>query len=91
MFLELLINKFIPARISYDVKDWQIGDIVICSADVEGQFSKGTEYRISGITTHSQSDIIVHIESDDSGNPNGWGSDYFYWHGAVSACYLIEC
>lgn len=91
MFLEKLIDRFVPARLSYDVKDWQIGDILICRTDVEGQFSKGSKYRISGITTHSPSDIIIHIESDDSGKPNGWGSDYFYWYGKVSDFYLIEC
>lgn len=57
-----------------DASDWRSGDIISCTLDYNGQFTKGAEYIIERI---SKSTDRVNVVSDDKGVPNGWGSEYF--------------
>lgn len=58
-----------------DSSFWDTGDVVIATATVTGQFTKGKEYTIDYVNW--QDEVIV--AEDDSGNSNGWHVDNFIY------------
>lgn len=51
---------------------FNVGDRVRCLSNAGGQFTIGNTYIVSRVYS-----ISLSVEADDSGNPNGWGTEHF--------------
>lgn len=56
--------------------EFNVGDVVRCKSDVEGEFTKGNLYQVSSVSKRKGSDRL-HFDKDDSGNKNGWDAQFF--------------
>ena len=66
-----------PSPVHFD--GWRAGDLVVCTNEYHGQFTKGKKYIVDR-TYVSLGEERIGVEEDDKGRSNGWAAKNFEFH-----------